>query len=163
MAVLNIESINAKAAAQKKLRNAIKESRTDKLNAVLNAFNKYQQRAIDIFDTYRYAADHHIHIETNFKGIRLDGMSQSFKVSYEPIPNVVVFLHYFPKDGTISAGRCNHGCFEDYKYPVSNDIYTTRCLCEEKSHGTSYVDDLIKFADKFPEYIILVEEGINRL
>lgn len=163
MAVLNIERINAKVAAQKKLSNAIKESRTDKLNAVLKAFNKYQQRAIDVFDTYRYAADHRIHIETNFKGIRLDGKSKSFMVSYEPMPNVVVFLHYFPNDGTISAGSCNHGCFEKYEYPVSNDIYTTIRLCKEKSHGTSYVDDLIKFADKFPEYLILVEEEINRL
>lgn len=165
MGILNQDGINAKIAANKKVETARKQSKYDKTNAVLNAFNKHKQKANDIMDTLFFANENRVAIKSDFKGIKYSPMAKSFRICYEPMPNYVVHLSYYPRTGVIEAGRNRNGCIENYKYPFADknvEAYAVESLNREKEHGI-YINDLIIFADKFPEYLAMVENEINKL
>lgn len=165
MAILNPNAINAKIQENKKIKAAKEQSMYDKTNAVLNAFNKHQEKANDIMDTLFYALENKVKIRSDFKGVVYDPMNKSFRVRFEPMPNCVVRLDYHPRTGQMSAGYCKAGCFCSHKYPCSDkniERYAVIILNNEREWGT-LINDLINFADKFPEYLVMVENEINKL
>ena len=165
MAILNSNAINAKILENKKIKAAKEQSIYDKTDAVLSAFNKHTEKANDIMDTLFYALENKVQIKSDFKGIVYNLRDKSFMVRYEPMPSCVVSLMYYPRTGQMGAGYNRDGCFSLRKYPHSDkniEHDAVRMFNYEREFG-SLINDLIVFADKFPEYLVMVENEINRL